>query len=182
MRFEFDKLAIGDVMVTRNNYPGSWFVRMGQRILGKSPLVDHVIIIHHIDAAGVLWGIQGQPGGVGWVEIEKFRSDPFANANVEQPKNTYQRTRIVELSEGMLGTEYDWVGIVLDGMHAIGASILWRARDWKTGLVPAHVVCSSFADYIYEVVQLPNPGRDENTRGTMPGDWDDFIVKKGWDD
>ena len=180
MRFDFDALNVGDVMVVRNDYPGSWFVRMGARLAGKSAIVDHVIIVHHRDQSGTLWGIQGQPGGVGWTQLDRYRGNEFANANVEQPKNEYQRNRIARLAEGMLQTPYDWEGIILDGMVAIGAQVLWKFKEWGDGLVPAHVVCSSFADYIYEVVQLANPGGDKYTRGTSPGDWDTFIIKKAW--
>lgn len=181
MRFDFNKLEIGDVMVVRSNYRFSWAVRLAAWLRHRSAKVDHVLVVHHRDAAGTLWGIQGQPGGVGYVEIERYRGNHYANANVEQPKNEYQRQRIAELSEGMLGTPYDWAGIILDGMEAIGAQELWRSRDWKTGLVPAHVVCSSFADYLYEVVELANPGGDKATRGITPGHWDDFIINREWE-
>ncbi len=180
MRFDFNKLDIGDVLVTRSNYKGSFFVRLGACLRGRSGKVDHVIVVHHRDDAGTLWGIEGTPSSVGYVQLKRYADDKYANANVDQPKTAAQRTQIATLAEGMLGTPYDWAGIVLDGMREIGAEELWHSREWPDGLKPSHVVCSSFADYIYEVVELANPGGSTQTRGTEPSDWDDFISDRQW--
>lgn len=180
MSFNYDKLGIGDVLVVKSGYTGSFWVRLGSRLRGRKGNVDHVIVVHHVDDAGTLWGIQGEPGGVGYAQLLKYKGSKDAVANTDQPKNDYQRARIAELAEGMLGTKYDWAGIVLDGMENIGAEHFWHNAEWPDGLIPVHVVCSSYADYLYEVVQLANPGGDGQTRGTMPSHWYDFIEKEQW--
>lgn len=166
----------GDVVCTRS--PKGWpafLIRLGAALRDRPNTVNHVIIAHHFDDAGTLWGVEGRPGGVGWVDMHGALAGPYTIDNRHQPKTDAQRAAVCAAAEGLLGTPYDWVGIAQDAMDAIGAQDLW-AQKWN-GEVPAHVVCSSLADWAYEHVGLASPTPD---RTCTPGDWAAFITTKGW--
>lgn len=172
------QVDVGDVVCTRN--PKGWparMIRLGAALMDKPNGVNHVIVVHHKDDAGVLWGVEGRPGGVGWVDMRKALRSPYTVTNAEQPKTDEQRIEIAHVAEGLLGTPYDWVGIVQDGMAAIGAPRLWAAT--VKGEVPAHIVCSSLADWVYDKVGLPSPGAKFD-RNVSPADWARFITERGW--
>jgi len=175
-----EAVDVGDVLCTRN--PTGWaarLIRFGAALLGAPNTVNHVIVVHHRDGGGTLWGIEGRPGGVGYVDVKKALKSPYTMTNVAQPKDEGQRFIIAKAAEGLLGTPYDWHGIVLDGMKAIRAEGLWRSKWGDEHTPPAHVVCSSFADWLYDQVGLPSPG-EKFDRTVTPGDWAQFIIEKGW--
>jgi hypothetical protein len=176
-RFE-GKVQPGDVICTRSNGWWSRIIRFGAALRGRANLVNHVAVAHHFDAAGTLWGVEGRPGGVGWVDLTNQLKSPMVNANVKQPKTEAQRLRICEYAEQLLGTPYDWTAIVVSAMDALRINLLWYKTDEKGG-VPAHVICSAFADWAYEHVGLPSP-RGTNGKYTTPADWDELIINEGW--
>ncbi len=171
-------LAPGDVICTRN--PRGWmarFIRLGAALQDKPNLVNHVIVVHHRDPKGVLWGLEGRPGGVGPIALTKrVLEQPYVISNSEQPKTEEQRFLVAKSVEKLTGAPYDWGGIALDGLDALGVD-LWDNR-WGPE-PPGHVVCSSLADWSYDVVGLPSPG-DRFDRTVTPGDWAKFIVEKEW--
>lgn len=174
-------IGIGDVLVTRE---GPWIVsaliRLGAWMTGRPAFCNHAIIVHHQDEQGTLWGLEGRPGGVGWRDLTGPLSWTLTNANNEQPKTEEQRYLIAVASEALLATPYDWNAIQ---DHVKEALRLWSPRgpvEWTDDEVPAHVVCSSFADWAYEKVGLKNPGGNAITRMTSPGDWDRFMMEKEW--
>lgn len=180
-RFQTDLLKPGDVLVTRSDGFFPRIIRLGQALVGSPNTVNHAIIAHHYDDAGTFWGIEGRPGGVGWVDLTDRVSSPFTNANVMQAKDAVQRAAIVKLSGALLGTPYDWAAIAADGMRAIRAQRLWKSKDYEDGKPPAHVVCSSYADWVYHELGLPSPSRMSGvSREVTPGDWETFIVEEGW--
>lgn len=172
-------LGIGDVLCTRSTGWAVFWIRLGAALLDRPNTVNHVIVVHHWDSAGTLWGIEGRPGGVGYVDVKRHLASPYTLTNKDQPKDEGQRFVIAKAAEGLLGTPYDWRGIVEDGMRAIGAQELWRDNWGKNNVPPAHVVCSSFADWLYDHVGLLSPGRQFD-RNVTPGDWAKFIVEKEW--
>jgi hypothetical protein len=178
------KIAVGDVLVTRE---GPWYVQwliiIGSRMMNLPAKCNHAIIIHHRDPNTNNWiGIEGRPGGVGWVDVTKQLAHPLTNANNQQPKTEEQRYLIATAAERMLNKPYDWDAIIQDGYWALK----WRAIfgthhiEWKDGEIPGHVVCSSFADWAYEVVGLANPGGTQQTRFTFPAHWDQFMIEEAW--
>lgn len=179
-------IDVGDVIVTRE---GPWLVsnaiRLGARMLGTPAFVNHTIIVHHMDDSGTWWGIEGRPGGVGWIDIRSRLDMPLTNANNSQTKTESDRYLIATAAEQLLGMAYDWKGIAADTAEAFHMfTRLWRkAVEWGEDEVPAHVVCSSFADWAYEQVRLTNPGGYARTRMTTPGDWDKFMMdnQRVWD-
>lgn len=178
------EIGIGDVLVTRE---GPWWVsaviRLGARLSGRPAYCNHAIIVHHTDENGTLWGIEGRPGGVGWRDLSGPLSWKLTNANNHQPKSDDQRYMIAVAAESLLGVGYDWRAIA---EHVVMAMKIFRhlprllGKEWNQDQVPGHVVCSSFADWAYEQVGLANPGGDENTWLTTPGDWDQFMIDEGW--
>jgi len=176
-------IGIGDILVTRE---GSWYVsgaiRLGAKLMGLPSYVNHAIIVHHQDEQGVMWGIEGRPGGVGWRDLTMPLKGTLTNANNLQPKTEDQRYLIAVAAESLFATPYDWAAIA---EHTREALRLWevvpRIAEWKDAEVPAHVVCSSFADWAYEQVELSNPGGKSMTRMTTPGHWDRFMMRKEWE-
>lgn len=174
------KVDIGDVICTRNpkGLP-AFFIRLGAAFLDRPNTVNHVIVVHHYDKVGTLWGIEGRPGGVGYVDVRQALKSPYTISNALQPKNSGQRFVIAKAAEGLIGTPYDWRGIVEDGMRAIGAQELWKDKWGDEKTPPAQVVCSSFADWVYDYCKLPSPGRRFD-RNVTPGDWAKFIIEEQW--
>lgn len=170
-------IAPGDVVCVRNprGFPAR-MIRLGAALLDKPNGVNHVIVAHHVDAAGVLWGVEGRPGGVGWVDMRHALTAPYTVHNGDQPKTGEQRAAVVKVAAGMLGTPYDWEGIALDAAEAVHVQTLWSSKAWGVS-PPAHVVCSSLADWAYNHVGLASP---KANRTCSPGDWAKFIVERGW--
>jgi hypothetical protein len=170
-------LQPGDVVAVRT--PPSvygWLIRLGALLRGRPSMVDHVAIVHHIDAAGRMWGIEGRPGGVGWVDLQVY-DNRWLLSTKDQPKTDAQRQRICELAVDMLGTPYDWPAIIHDAAIAFGLDRLWRSRDFGPH-APGHVVCSSLASWLYHSVGLACPTAPVET--CWPADWADFILRKDW--
>jgi hypothetical protein len=174
-------VGVGDVVCTRE---GKWWIsgaiRLGARLLGLPSFVNHVIIVHHWDSNSNKWiGVEGRPGGVGWVDLSERLRMPLTNANTEQPKTEDQRYLIAKAAESLISAPYDWSAIAEDARIA---ARLWlrAAEEWPESAVPGQVVCSSFADWAYEKVGLSNPGGNAMTRFTTPGHWDRFILGKEW--
>jgi len=171
---------VGDVICTRE---GKWWIggaiRLGARLLNLPAFTNHVIIVHHRDERGMWQGIEGRPGGVGWVDMTERLRYPLTNANNEQPKTDAQRYLIATAAEALVNVPYDWAAIGEDTRIALRLRTR-IVREWPENEVPGQVVCSSFADWAYEKVGLANPGGREQTRFTTPGHWDQFIIEKGW--
>lgn len=169
----------GDVLLTRDPTWWARLIRFGAAMRDQPDTWNHVIIASHVDDAGTFWGIEGRPGGVGWVDLAPWIADRWTITNAEQPKTSEQRTQITVAAKGLLGTPYDWAGIVEDGMVAINATRLWRLRDFgKTG-VPGHVVCSSLAAWAYTQAGLAGPPV-ARLREVTPADWASMILRRGW--
>jgi cell wall-associated NlpC family hydrolase len=174
----------GDLLLTRDRRIWAWLIRLGAALGDKPNTWNHVIIASHTDEAGTFWGIEARPGGVGWVDLAPWLANRWTIHNADQPKTAEQRGQIVAVAKGMIGTRYDWAAIAADAMHAIGDSRLWRLRAWNdVDGVPAHVVCSSLATWVYMHVGLAEPVPDlqrARWRWSTPADWAEFILRHGW--
>lgn len=155
----------------------AWLIRVGGWLRGHPSRCDHVVVVHHQDPAGRWWGIEGRPGGTGEVELAKYPH--VTSSNADQPKTAEQRAEICTVMSGFLGTPYDWVGIAADAMQALRIQPLWKSDDFGD-LAPAHVVCSSVADWATEHVGLASPGGLLGTRWTTPADWEAFNQRADW--
>ena len=177
------KVQPGDVLVVRTPAPTWWdrtasrLIRLGAALRDRPNLDNHVAVMHHTDAAGTPWGIEGRPGGVGWVDLRPY-DNPYLLTNAAQPKTDAQRHQVRQAAVGMLGVGYDWAAIGMDTADALGLDHLWRAHDWGNQ-PPAHVVCSSLGAWVYHHAGLAEPNTPMLT--TTPGDWADWILRRGWE-
>lgn len=173
-------IDVGDVLTVRTNGWAAAVIRLGERLCRKPNLDNHVVIAHHIDAHGTPWGIEGRPGGVGWADLRHYLASPNTRHNAAQPKTDAQRAEIAAHAADMLGTAYDWRAIAWDAFAWMRPNIdRLYARNWRGQGAPGHVVCSSFAAYLYRRVALPRPAINTE-RYCEPGDWQKFIDSKGW--
>lgn len=171
-----DAVQPGDVIVVRTKSPWGIFVRLAAWLQGKPDTVDHVVIAHHRDLAGIYWGIEGRPGGVGWVDLAQY-DNRWAVSNVHQPKTAEQRREVCALAEELLHTAYDWGAIAEDAMDALHVRDLWASRDYGDK-PPGHVVCSSYAAWLYRKVGLAQPAK--RVRWVKPCDWAAWCAAQGW--
>jgi hypothetical protein len=171
-----DDLKPGDLLLTRTtSYFGKW-IRRGAAMSDLPNLVNHVIIVRQRDKVGKQWGIEGRPGGAGWVVItDDLMRNPYTMNNCKQAKTSDQRKIVCEGAVKFLGTEYDWQAIVGDALDALHKPNPWDDL-WEEGY-PSHVVCSSAADYLYEQANLEAPIMDRNCK---PGDWAKLWIERGW--
>jgi hypothetical protein len=174
-------LQPGDVVLTRSKGWAGWIIRLGAALLDRPNVRNHVAVVHHEDASGTLWGIEGKPGGVGWVDMRAYMRDRVTLDNADQPKTLHQRALICEAVEAALERPYDWGAIAEAAAEALRLDRLWRAEEFsENGEVPAQVICSALADWAYERAGLANPGRHGRTRYTTPAEWDWFIQRRDW--
>lgn len=176
-----DVLVVADAPDQRPKWrkAGFW-ITLRARLRRESSKHYHVAVASHVDEAGTFWGIEARPGGVGYVDIAKYVKNPATAVNTEQPKTSEQRATIVEVAKGLLGTPYDWTSIVELGMEAINAQDMWRAKDFD-GEVPAQLICSALASWVYRKVGLSAPVHPSGVRFTTPGEWTEFIEKHAWE-
>lgn len=169
----------GDVLALHT--PGNWrtpqwWIRIGAALRDKPNLSNHIAVAHHYDAHGTLWGIEGRPGGVGWVDCTRYLTSKSMITNAAQPKTDAQRKGVCQTMNSLLGTGYDWEAIVMDGAADLGVKVPGWKPEWGKE-VPAHVVCSAVAQYGYVRNGLKCPPGD---RLCQPADWDYFIINQGW--
>ena len=90
LRLVIQQLGIGDVLaVNTGNAITSELIRLGEAIEGKPNLANHVVIVHHQDAKGTWWGIEGRPGGVGYVDMARYLGTSlvkYADSNAAEPR------------------------------------------------------------------------------------------------
>lgn len=167
----------GDLLLTRSEGRGGSLIRLGAALQNKPNLANHVAVVHHVDAAGTMWVIEGRPGGVGWRQADDYLRAKYTMGNPKQPKTEQQRKDICAGAVGMLGTDYDWGAIAQDTAEAFGLDHVWELKWGKDGEVPGQVVCSSMAAWLYKSVGLDHPPGD---REVAPADWTALWIDKGW--
>jgi hypothetical protein len=170
----------GDLLLVHTTRPAARWINFASALAGTPSMVDHVAIAHHRDDTGTLWVIEGRPGGVGWRDARAYLTSSYTLTNARQPKTPQQRETIAGIAQGLLGTPYDWEGIITDAMASIGAHELWR-QNWRDQGPPGHVVCSSLAAYAYEACGLDIPPRHA-ARATTPADWAQFVLTHNYVD
>lgn len=175
-------LEPGDVVIVEM---GIWIVRVMiwiQAVLtgrAKYSKAGHIIVVTHRDDKGVLWGIEGRPGGIGWANLDK-RDGKWGLSNHDQPKTAEVRARLVYAMEALLGKPYDYPAYLKLTMDLVGISPRWT--DWNDEEIPTSYICSAVADQEYENEGLANPGGSKITRFTTPAEWAFFVDTKGWED
>jgi len=169
-------LKPGDVLAVRGGGLAGDLIRLGQALTGKPNVSGHIAVMHHW-LGGVPWGLEGRPGGVGWVDLRSYLGSAWTLNNCGQPgRDDAHRAQVAKDAEAMIGTAYDWEAIADDTLRAFRMNDLFG----KTigGVTPGHVVCSSYAAFLYERAGWDRP--DITDRDTEPGDWDQFILTHGY--
>lgn len=169
----------GEVFVTRGNGLASRLIRLGAALQDKPNLDNHVAVMHHVDSKGIPWGIEGRPGGVGWVDMRHYLSSKWTVSNYAQQLGDAGSVAATTVQHA-LGTPYDWMSIAGDVVADLGLPDLFAA-DWDGKGVPGHVVCSSLAAWAYKQAGLPHPTVDGHERGVQPCDWAQFILAAAWE-
>jgi hypothetical protein len=150
----------------------AYWIRLGAAIHDQPDNSNHIAVVHHTDAKGTIWGIEGRPGGVGQVDMTGYLASRWTLTNEAQPMTPEQGLAVAKTCEAMLGTEYDWEAIAADGLADLD---LWAPR---LGVVHGETVCSALAEYAYDKAGLPRPLGQE--RLVQPSDWDAWILTRGW--
>lgn len=172
----------GDIVVVRSPGFFAGVIRFGEGLQGKPSLRNHVAMVHHITNDGVVWFLEGRPGGLGW-HVERpgldtgYLSSKWTVSNAAQPRTPAQRVAVCSAMLRLIGMPYDWEAIEGDAAMALHMPELWP--KWG-GAMPGHVVCSSSAAWAYHEVSLDAP-EVGGGRFTEPADWDQFIEDHGWD-
>lgn len=172
----------GDVWAVRTSGAAARLIRFGTALRylfgggdNLSDLDNHVVIVTH-QTAGVWFGVEGRPGGVGWADLTRYLNDPTTISNAAQPKTDAQRAAIVALVPEVLGTPYDWSAIMRSAAADLHIPELFQ-RNWNDKGIPGHVICSALADWMNEHVGLASPKPDQDCQ---PSDWVAFIDRKDW--
>ena len=172
-------IGIGDVLAVKSDGIGSLLTRLGAALEDKPNVSNHIAVVHHKDSQGRWWVIQGQPGGVGYAQAGVLLSSSHTLNNAGQPGRTdADRAALAKMAEAMLGTPYDWQTIANEAIRAFAprAKSIWN-QDWKgTGLAPGHVICSSFAAWLYKSIGWHYPTQCD-VRDIEPADWDEFVLE-----
>jgi hypothetical protein len=150
-------------------------------IIDGQPAAHHVAMVHHRGPGGVLWGLEGRPGGVGWVDCAQYVQNPTTIANTGQPLSEATRMGIAVIMEAMVGTPYDWAAIAEDGgmvfSRKFGLKDIWHEK--VNGVLPGHIVCSAYAAYCYDRKAQPCP-MPTDYRHVTPSDWLKFILDNNY--
>lgn len=173
-------LQPGHVLAVRTGGWAADLIHLGERLHGLPDLDNHVAVMHHYDVHGVPRGLEGRPGGIGWVDLNRYLGHPGTVMNTSQDLSS-DGELIAQEAEALVGTDYDWRAIFGDAVTDLGLpdlADLWEA-PWHGGAPPEEMVCSSYAAWLYAKYKKPHPctGRE---RGCQPGDWTAFIDAQGW--
>lgn len=177
----------GDAILVRTPGPFGWAIRFGARIRHHPDKCNHVAFVVKV-VDGVVWGIEGRPGGVSWVVLAPYFEGPLAQytmTNWQQPKTAEQRNTVCTLLRAAVGEEYDWEAIAEDGLEDLVdrrefpklMQNWWRLADGTE----AHYVCSSLGAYAYDHAGLAAPNYTVE-RNIQPYDWERFIEEGGFND
>ena len=182
--------APGDVLAVWTS--ASWAsdaIRAGEALMGRPAVANHVAIVTHQDRRGRWIAVQGEPGGVGLVDVTPWLPDSRTRSNHGQPKpdNRGQLSTLLASAAKSVGIAYDWVGIAEDTCRALHLTDLSEAIDplwrWPSdhNLLPGHVVCSSLAAMLYDLPEVGYAHPDLcDERKCTPADWWDFSDRQLW--
>lgn len=155
-------------------------IRLGSVLLDETAAQNHILGLSHQDPKTQRWwGIEGRPGGVGWVDATPYLLSPLTVSNQRQPLDTGQQAGIVEALKLALGTPYDWEAIRDEAERDLHLISLWADTDNWGPAVPAHIICSSLLAWGYKRNSADYP-RQVDVRHTQPADWVSFITENNY--
>jgi hypothetical protein len=172
-------VGIGDVLAVRGQGIAAGAIRLGAELIDESNIDAHIAVIHHVDANGTVWAIEGRPGGVGWRDAADYLNSPFTITNRRQRKTDERRQLVAVTMKSMLGTDYDDRAIFEDGLRDLHIPDPW-AEKWQFEsqgqlMLPGHVVCSSAAVVGYFRAGLQYP-QNVDPAHVQPADWVDMFI------
>lgn len=171
-----DILQPGDILAVRGTGWAATAIRLGAALTGRPNVANHIAVMHHW-LNGVPWGLEGRPGGVGWADLRAYVASPWTMNNCAQPgRSTTARAAMAANAQRMLGTQYDWEAIADDTLRAFRMPDLFGCTIG--GTVPGHVVCSSYAAFLYERAGWAHPMVPD--RDCEPADWTEFVITHGY--
>jgi hypothetical protein len=173
-----DILQPADLLVVRLGGIWSEVIRLGEHMAGLPDDDNHVAVMHHCDGE-VPWGLEGRPGGVGWVDLRGYLKTPRLVNNCGQPgRDQAARYKVAEQAKTMIGTAYDWQAIGDDVLRAFRMPQLF-ARHFTAGKSAGAVICSSLAEFLYETAGWDHPVSPHD-RDIEPADWEAFSQLHGY--
>lgn len=171
-----DILRPGDILAVRSPGLAGEIIRIGEELSGKDGAENHIAVCHHWDGP-VPWGLEGKPGGVGWVDLRDYLASPYSLNNCLQPgRSDASRTVVADQAKALLGDRYDWSAIGGDALAALHIH-LWNLK-FPHGKPPGECVCSSLAAWLYEQAGWERP--QVTDRDTEPADWTELILQRRW--
>lgn len=155
-------------------------IRLGSVLIDETAAQNHILGLSHQDERTMRWwGIEGRPGGVGWVDATPYLASPLTISNQHQTLDTGQQANIVLALKLALGTPYDWAAIKDEAERDLHLSGLWADTDNWGPAVPAHVICSSLLAWGYKRVDAAYP-QQVDERHVQPADWVSFIEENNY--
>ena len=171
-------LKPADLLIVRTS--GFWaeVIRFGEHMQDQPDGQNHVAVMHHWDG-DVPWGLEGRPGGVGWVNLRGYLKLDATVNNCGQPgRDDQARAWVADKARAMIGTKYDWEAIADDTLRAFRMPELW-ARNFTGDKAEGAVICSSYAEFLYAARNWDHPLTSDD-RDTEPADWTRFIVSNDY--
>lgn len=163
---------------------GSWedeMIRLGSALLDEPNQDNHIAMLHHIDAKGTWWALEGRPGGVGWRDATQYLASGMTVCNQHQPMSLTQSLAAAGWMEKLINTSYDWDAIVGDGLRDLHLPVPpdpWALKD-ENGVIRGDAVCSSSAIFAYAKTQLAVPTYTDQAH-IEPSDWVKFWLDNKW--
>src|SRR5215831_9062794 len=162
---------------------GQRLIRIGGIMRGHTGVANHVKIVTHQDKLGRWMGVEGL------TDCTPDLNDRLTRSNHGQPRSGGDKAMEAFLADcaKIFGVQYDWVGIEMDTLQAVGGEDLARLIDhlwrWPTkdGLLPGHVVCSSAAAILYTRRGWAEPTGKDPDRTCTPPQWWDWSDGKQWE-
>jgi hypothetical protein len=174
-------VQIGDVLAIHGTTLADKMIELGSSLIGEPNLASHIAVLHHQDANGTWWVLEGRPGGVGWRDATAYLNSSYTITNRNQPRTIEQRTEICYWMAKLINTQYDWDAIVNDGLrdlHLVTMPDPWGIKDIN-GEVSGHIVCSSAATFAHVMAKCLHPEYASMT-DTEPSDWVKFILDNNY--
>lgn len=186
-----EKYLPADILAVRTSSAFGRWIRFGSALRDQPNLANHIVIVDHLDSSGILWGIEGRPGGVGWVDCAVYLQSPYTISNTKQYISPTRRDHITATCRAMIGTEYDWPAIAADALTDLHLPAVWADREKWGPQSPGHVVCSSLAAWAYYHNEVDGPfdvpasgvsgGVLKELPLIQPSDWVDWIIRNKYD-
>jgi hypothetical protein len=171
-------LKPGTVLLTRSKGWQAFLIRLGAAFRDRPNRGNHIAVMHHYDAESVPWGVEGRPGGVGWVDLRAYLASKWTLRNDGQPIGDRDRATIAQWCELALKTPYDWPAIAAATLDSLGLPAKF-AENWHGAGAPGMLVCSSLAAAAYGHCGVAHP-KEGHERTVTPAHWAEWIITEGW--